>query len=63
MGKQLSYDEGFDAVTRQTEIRSQLELCHVLNIRQSLASDAKRRNIFPEEWCRKLQELYPGLIF
>lgn len=63
MDKILTYEKALQSLEGQTEIRTQVQLSEVLQVKQSLISDAKRRGIFPEDWCRKLQEKYPGLTF
>lgn len=63
MDRNLTYERAFQFLESQTGIRTQIQLSKVILVRQALISDAKRRGIFPEDWCKKLQEKYPELTF
>lgn len=45
---------GFLRIAQALNIKTQLELADLLNVRQSSISDAKRRGVIPGEWALKL---------
>lgn len=45
---------GFLRIAQALDIKTQLELADILNVRQSSISDAKRRGVIPGEWALKL---------
>ncbi len=53
---QSSFEAQFARVFEAAECRTQTELAHILGVRQSSVSDAKRRRNIPADWCVKLFE-------
>lgn len=51
-----SFYAQFQRVLEASGCRTQFELADFLGVRQAFISDAKRRQIIPDNWCMKLQE-------
>ena len=59
------YQQALARIYQALEIRTQMELARVLNIRQSSVSDSKRRQHLPEKWLLRLvmgYNLNPGWV-
>ena len=52
------FEEVFARIASVLSIRSQVELAEVLAMKQSVISDAKRRNGIPLAWLLKLRDLH-----
>jgi phage repressor protein C with HTH and peptisase S24 domain len=52
------FDEAFDRIKKATDMRTQVEIAKLLDIRQSSISDAKRRQSIPDSWLIKLYQIY-----
>lgn len=52
------FEDVYKRIQQATNLRTQMEISNVLDIRQSSISDAKRRNSIPAEWCMKLFDKY-----
>lgn len=52
------FKEAMARIKKVTGTRTQVELAHLLEIKQSSISSAKRRNTIPSEWRMKLFEKF-----
>lgn len=52
------FDEAFERIKKATDMRTQVEIAKLLDIRQSSISDAKRRQSIPDSWLIKLYQIY-----
>lgn len=48
------FDEVFTRISAALGIHSQIELARLLSVKQSVISDARRRNVIPRAWLLKL---------
>lgn len=59
------FDEVFARILSALGIHSQIELARILSVKQSVISDARRRNAIPRGWLLKLRDqngLNPGWL-